>query len=451
MKHLSPVVWSEGMHLGPHQFQAQNRYFEDLVEFASTSLAFEPNGVIGLQVDADALANGTFSLVHARGIFPDGMTFYMPEADPAPEARSVVDVFPPVRNQLKVYLAVSPRKSRGLNCLLNGEGDPSQARYTAVARALPDEGTGHDEKDVRLGRKNIRIVFDVESLDGLTTLPIAAVKRDGAGRFVLDEDYIPPCLQVSAGVGLMKKMRGLIDLLDRKADGLSVSRRPQAGTTSGFSAQEVANAWLLHSVNSAAASLRHLCFTKHAHPEELFVELSRLGGVLCTFSLDSHPRRLPLYDHQDLASCFDVLLRHIREHLDIVVPTNCIPIPIRRADDYLFAAKAVDQRVFGKSQWILAISSGAGEVETAARTPRLVKMCSWDFVQKLVQKALPGLALTHIPSPPAAVSPKLEWQYFSVDKSGACWDQITKTGRIGVYIPGDLPQAEVELMALVES
>ena len=29
MKHLSRLVWSEGMYLGPHHFQAQSRYFED--------------------------------------------------------------------------------------------------------------------------------------------------------------------------------------------------------------------------------------------------------------------------------------------------------------------------------------------------------------------------------------------------------------------------------------
>jgi len=48
---LSRVVWSEGMHLGPHHFQVQNRYFESLVHFTSSSLSFEPWGLSGIQVD----------------------------------------------------------------------------------------------------------------------------------------------------------------------------------------------------------------------------------------------------------------------------------------------------------------------------------------------------------------------------------------------------------------
>jgi type VI secretion system protein ImpJ len=67
-----------------------------------------------------------------------------------------------------------------------------------------------------------------------------------------------------------------------------------------FSQQEVASFWFLHCVNSSLAMLRNLCFSKRGHPEEVFVELSRLGGALCTFGLDSHPASLPLYDHQHL-------------------------------------------------------------------------------------------------------------------------------------------------------
>src|ERR1039458_7459202 len=69
MKLLSRVVWSEGMYLGPHHFQAQSRYFEDSIQFAVSSLWFEAYGVAGCELNGEALRNGTVSLVHARGIF----------------------------------------------------------------------------------------------------------------------------------------------------------------------------------------------------------------------------------------------------------------------------------------------------------------------------------------------------------------------------------------------
>src|SRR5215475_1945158 len=93
MKLLSKVVWSEGMYLGPHQFQAQGRYFEDSLEFATSALWFKNFGFTGYSLDAEALQNGTVSLIHARGIFPDGIAFHMPQCDALPEARPIGDVF----------------------------------------------------------------------------------------------------------------------------------------------------------------------------------------------------------------------------------------------------------------------------------------------------------------------------------------------------------------------
>src|SRR3974377_2178622 len=72
MRLLSSVVWSEGMYLAPHHFQAQNRYFEDSVQFATASLWRHAFGFTTLQIDADALRSGTVALLSARGIFEDG-------------------------------------------------------------------------------------------------------------------------------------------------------------------------------------------------------------------------------------------------------------------------------------------------------------------------------------------------------------------------------------------
>src|SRR5579862_8934593 len=118
MKNLSKVVWSEGMYLATHHFQAQNRYFEDLIHFTISNLWFEPYGFLGYELDADALKNGTVSLIHARGIFPDGLVFHMPESDPLPEPRNIGDWFPPTRDSIILSLAAVPRKAEGSNTAL---------------------------------------------------------------------------------------------------------------------------------------------------------------------------------------------------------------------------------------------------------------------------------------------------------------------------------------------
>jgi len=450
MKLLSRVVWSEGMYLGPHHFQVQSRYFEDSIQFATSSLWFASYGLAGVELDAEALQNGTVSLLHARGIFRDGLPFNMPESDSLPEPRAIPDLFPPTRDGIIIMLAIPPRKPNGFNCSLpNSNG--LEARFIAESRVLHDENTGGDERPVYLGRKNLRLLVDTESTGELMTLPIARVIRDGAGHFAYDPNFVPPVVQISASVRLLLLVQRLIEILDEKSTTISRGARNTSGGPAEFSTRQIASFWLLHAVNSSLAPLRHLLIAKRGHPDELFCELSRLAGALCTFALDSHPHDLPLYDHDNLGECFDKLDRHIRAHLEIIVPTNCVSIKLNAAGNYYYEGEVTDQRCLGRSRWLFAIRASMGEAELMARAPQLIKVCTPPFVRELVKRALPGLTLTHLPVPPPAVSAQVETQYFGLSKAGPCWDHIMQTRRVGVYVPGEFPNPEVEILVVLES
>jgi type VI secretion system protein ImpJ len=218
-----------------------------------------------------------------------------------------------------------------------------------------------------------------------------------------------------------------------------------------MSAHDVATFWFRHAINSALAPLRHLYTTKRGHPEELFQEMSRLAGALCTFGLDSHPRTLPAYDHCQLQVCFEELDRHIREHLEIILPSRAIAIPLVRTAPNFYEGNVTDARALGTARWLLGIHSPIGDADLIQKTPVAVKICSAKFVPELVKRALPGMPVTHVPVPPSAIAPKVEYQYFSISRVGACWEHIMQTRRVGIYVPGDLPEAELELVVVPES
>lgn len=448
MKYLSRVVWSEGMYLGPHHFQVQSRYFEDSIRFATSSLWFESFGLVACGLDSEALLNGTVSLIHARGIFPDGLPFNMPESDPLPLTRNISEEFPPNRDTVTVLLAIPARKQSGVNC--SSDAPDPKVRYVAETKLLHDETTGLDEKPVRVGRKNIRLLLDSEAAPDVLALPVARIMRDGSGHFVYDPAFIPPCVTINASERLLMILRRLIDILEEKSS--TLSGRGAAGRTwAEYSTRDIANFWLLHTVNSALAPLRHHFMAKRGHPEELYVEMARLGGALCTFALDAHPRTLPVYDHNRLDATFEELDRHIRFHLETIVPTNVISIPLEKTADYFYEGLVTDQRCLQKSRWIFAVQANVGEVSLISDTPRLAKVCSKLFVPELVKRALPGLGLTHMPVPPAAISARVDTQYFSITKAGPCWEHIVQTRQVGVYVPGELPDPTIELLVVLES
>jgi type VI secretion system protein ImpJ len=435
------------MYIGPHEFQAQARYFEDSIYFAVSALWFECNGITTCALDADALRNGTLCLLHAAGILPDGTPFLMPQADAVPQTRAIADLFPPTRDSVTVLLGIPARKPHGRNCA-TAPGETGE-RYLAESRSFNDETTGDDTRAVQVRRKNTRLLLDTELTDGFVALPLARVKRDGSGHFIYDPDFVPPCLQISASEKLMLMLRRLIDILETKSLSLNRLAANQGGSAE-FSSRDIANFWLMHAVNSGVAALRHLWASKRGHPEELFLEMSRLGGALCTFTLDSHPRSLPKYDHQRLGECFEALDLHIRKHLETVIPTNCVTIPLTKTADCFYEGDINDTRCLGRARWVFGIQAKVGEAELIVRTPQLVKICSAKFVGELVRRAMAGLPVVHLPVPPAAIPARLESQYFGISREGPFWDHIVQTKRVGLYIPADLPAAEPELLVILE-
>lgn len=436
------------MYLAPHHFQAQSRYFEDSIQFLAESLLDGTFGVTGWALDDEALQNGTVSIVHATGILPDGTSFQIPESDAPPAPRDVTAIISPASNRLTVLLALPRRKLNGVNCTLSGV--PDGARYVAEAQSLADDTTGQDEKQVRVGRKNLQIIFETEVTDDLITLPIARVMRSGSGAFVFDPAFIGPTLQIGASRRLMGLLGPLIELMEEKTAVLSRSAEA-SGDAIGFSTREIASFWFLHTVNASLSPLRHFYYSKRGHPLELYLELSRLAGALCTFALESHPRMLPPYDHDHPDECFTAIERHIREHLDLIIPVNCLAIPLHAAGDYLYAGEIIDERCLGRCSWILAVRAGLGEVEVASLAPQLIKICSEKFIVELVKRALPGLPLSHVSVPPPAIAPKAGTQYFLVSKNGPFWEHIVATRHVGIYVPGDIPNPEIQLFAVLET
>ena len=449
MKFLSRVVWSEGMYLGPHHFQTQSRYVEDTVGFLVSSLWREPWGLLHIEFDQEAIRNGNAILLHASGVFSDGLVFEVPTSDPPPPARNLTDAFPSTEASLALYLAVPTRTDSGLDCDLNGALDGT--RYQVMARSLRDETNGIDEREVDLGRKNLRLMTGAELTRNLSTIPVARILRDGHGHFICDPDFIPASLRISASEQLMLLTKRLIEVIGEKSATISKGTRKQGKFEAGTSALDVANYWFLHALYTAIPTLRHLYGTKHSHPEELFFEMTRLAGALCTFAFESDPRTLPSYDHRDPGPSFRRLDEHIRRHLEIVVPSNTVMLNFQPAAPYIHEADVADERCLRRSRWVLGIRSSLGEADLMRMTPTLIKVCSARFVPELVKRALPGLTLTHLSVPPSAIRAEADMQYFVVETTGPCWEHVLQTRRVGVYIPGEVSDAEFNLTVIVES
>lgn len=468
MKLLSPLVWHEGMHLSQHHFQAQSRYFEDLTTFALDQLSSGPWGLLDLGLDEGALANGTAALLHARGVLPDGTPFHFPQ-DPVPDPLPITDLFSPTEDAHLLLLALPAYDPERPNCAVD-EPEETSLRYSAVTAQVVDQTSGREERPVHVARKNFRLLLDGSGPDGMITLPIARIRRDGTGHFVYDPGFVPPALRIGASRRLLELLERLVGMLEGKADALAAERLESEGPAGGGSSGELAGYWLSHAVHSVLPSLRHMLQTRAAHPERLFGELSRLAGALCTFSIEAHPRELPIYDHAAPDRGFAALEAHIRKHLDLVLPAGALSLPLKPAmpsgtgkDEILLEAADAsvptsfhlatvrDSRMLGRSAWYLGVRSSKPLASVAGQVPDVTKICSARFVARLVREALPGIEMRHVPSPPAELGARDDTQYFLLVRTEPCWTAIARSGEVGVYVPESIPDAELSLLVVLES
>ena len=446
MKQLQPVIWTKGTFLTPQHLQAQDRFLEDTLNFRLQALKFCARGFTKLTLNQETLAEGQLMISRAAGIFPDGLLFDIPDADPPPPSKALAEVFEGEVKGLDIYLTVPDHRPRGLNV---ARGPNGSSRYSVEGTIFRDENTGTGDKELQIARKNLRLLAENENREGFSALPIANVERTEAGTFRLNPRFIPPLINIRGNEYLLGLLRGLIEILSARSSQLAGLRRQKNQSLADFTASDIANFWLLYTINSHFPIFSHLFQSSSSHPEELYSAMISLAGSLTTFSPKIRPRDLPLYAHDSLGPMFSELDEKLRAMLETVVPTNLVSLPLKRVKTSIYATALDNEKYLRNTRMYLAASAETGEEAMIRDVPRLVKVCSATHIEHLIKQALPGIQLTHLPSPPSAVPVKLNYQYFSLNQSGAAWEAVTRARNLAAYVPDDFPNPKLELLILL--
>src|SRR5579864_1838721 len=373
MKRLQPVIWTKGTFLTPQHLQVQDRFLEDTLQFRLEALKFCPWGFSELVIDQQKLATGDFAISRASGIFPDGLLFDIPDADPAPASKKLAELFEPGVNNMDIYLTVPDYRQRGLNVAI-GQRDAG-TRYVAEVATYRDENTGSSEKPVQIARKNMRFMVGGENREGNAALRIANVEKAEGDTFRLNPRFVPPLLDIRASEYIMGLLRGIIEVLAARSSQLSGTRRQKNQSLADFTASDIANFWLLYTVNSSFPVFSHLFEAKQGHPEELYAAMVELAGSLTTFSPKLRPRDLPLYDHDNVGSVFSELDEKLRSLLQTVVPTNLVSLPLKLVQPSIYATALADEKYLADTKMYLAVNVEASESFVIQKVQQIVKVC----------------------------------------------------------------------------
>jgi type VI secretion system protein ImpJ len=213
-----------------------------------------------------------------------------------------------------------------------------------------------------------------------------------------------------------------------------------------FAISESAAFALLQIINGSLPTIRHCHSQPGTHPERAFIELSRLAGTLYTFAGEGHPKDLPLYVHDDLASTFNQLEEQLRGLINVVIPTRAVRITLKQDKETTFSGDLRSEE--DDYDYYLAATASVRPDKLIKEGPLKAKIAAPEDLDYLVAQSIRGIGMQHLPSPPPELPIYPDWQYFKILTVGEQWKSVQAARRIAIYLPLEFKGLRLELLAV---
>ena len=444
MSHRSKVVWSEGLFLRPQHFQQQDRYVERFFQLRSTALRAHGWGFSELRLDRDLLKLGKVAISSARGIFPDGTPFSMPDDDELP---APVEIDETVRDRL-IYLCLPVQQPEAQEIDLAGSED-LLARYECRELEVRDvTSRSAGTSPMQVGSLKTRLLLESDDQSEYVRIPTTHVVEAKVDKqVVLQDSFMPSVCNVNASAVLDGFVNEFLGLLHQRGEALA----GRVAATGRGGAAEIADFLLLQVVNRLQPLVNHLAAESQLHPEDFYRVCAMAAGELATFT---HPSKrapeLAPYKHDDLRASFAPVIGAIREALSAVLEQTATPIPLKKKKYGISVAQVADRNLIGAADFILAVNADLQAEVLRSQFPAQIKIGSVEKIRELVNLSLPGIQITALPVAPRQIPYHSGFAYFQLDRSNELWGQLAQSGGIAVHVAGEFPGLQMELWAIKE-
>ncbi|MGF1725732.1 type VI secretion system baseplate subunit TssK [Photobacterium nomapromontoriensis] len=440
MSDFSRVAWCEGMFLRPQHFQQQERF--QLYELTQVVSHISPYlwGINELQLDDALLKHGQVGIARVSAIMPDGSAVVSPKRERLPQS---LQLDKSVREQL-VYMAIPVEKAGSVN--ISTQDSPQITRYRFDDHEVADSAIGTEATEVlQLSQLAVELKLASDSLSGYITLPVARVREvTEEGRVILDEKYIPPCLNTQKNPVIKRFITELRGMIKLRGDTIAGRLSQGQGTASS-----IADFLMLQLLNRYEPLLCHLDMTEGLHPEYLCRQLFSMAGELATFSTDKkRPPELPVYLHDDLTQVFGKIMIVLNQFMSAVLEQTAIQLPIEATKFGIRVAAVADKALLERSTFVLAVKADLHPDELRRRFPAQVKIGPVEHIRDLVNNQLPGIATTALPVAPRQIPYHAGYHYFQLDKTNDYWRRLSASGGIALHLSGKYPDLDMQLWVI---
>lgn len=436
-------LWAEGMLLGPHHFQQQERFLLGASGRTARLRGPWPFGFAALELEEAALAEGVVALRSIAGLFSDGTPFALPADAPLPEP---LRIEPEARGRL--VSLVLPRLDGDDKDFAERPDAGSFARYLIDDLVVQDRHTPALDSDETLfvGRLWTRLSLEGPGDSAFHTLPIARVlERREDGTVLLDPGFSCCALTLGGSAPIRRLVRELASLFGQRAAEIAT----RVGRPDAADSAQVTLFLLLQTINRAHALLRHLLEVDGLHPEVLYRELVQIAGELATLT---RPGRLAgnyaAYVHRDQYPAFESVVSALRESLNWIPDYGAEAIPVQHVRGGIYTATVHDTSRFESARFILAARAALTPDELSRRLPRQTTIASRTRLRDLVEAQSRGVELAPMTTVPNSIPMVADHVYFELRQNNPLWREIATGGVIALHVAGNVPELGMQLWTL---
>ena len=447
------VHWHEGLFLRPHHLQVLQRSVHEAIATDRRYGFCYPWGVVESDLSRDHLEEFQIRFRRLSAVLPiSGRVVRFPEhADLEP--LDIERAFTGSSEALRVFLGVPHFRENRSNTIGLGErADAMDGRLHRVHERSEvfDENTGTNPQSMEVRHVNARLVLESELTSELEAIPVVRITRAKAGdrRAIVDDDYVPPCLCVSASARLRNLLLDLLThLRSARSEYLSGFRRTGFRLSMGdFSRLE--DLLKMQAVNRLLGRLGNMLKDEAVGgvpPMDMHLVLRDALAELAALPREGFSEHradlfdVPDYDHQHCLASFLLMEERIRS----LIPSGGDPVRVvqfRPEDGVLALGEELsDDDLTSRSYYLLRLTTSedhkalADEVQDRER----FKLMSYKHRHRNRQ----GIALAYEPHPPRGVSQEARYAYFRLVKeqdewSKLMWEEIVKERRMAVRFKG---------------
>jgi type VI secretion system protein ImpJ len=432
------VAWLEGMFLLPQHFQQQERYYEYLVGHALHSFVGYCWGFTHLTLDRASLQLGRLAIENCAGYFADGSPFVLPGQGELPQALTAQQI----DGCQMVYLAI-PRERADI-ATMGSENTELRYKIQSIDSSDMVEDSQQQAK-IEVACVNTRLITEKYPLDNYECLPIAKIKETNQQSIILDEQFIPPVLNIQASAGTKRVLMELFELIGHCKSILQqrVSNDKQLSSLIWIDVQ------LLQLINKYHLQINQLVLEERAHPKKLHQIILLLLAELSTYLFDTEHEVMNIaYQHDQLQHAFIPLLSKVNQYFQQVFNDQAVNVKLASLAHGLWQAETVSKALLESAEFILEVSIENDIENFSKQFIAQSKVASIAQMPVIVSHALRGVSLVPIAQLPRQLPAKKSHCYFKLDQSSEAWEEVRQAKNIAIQVGNSFPGIKIQLWAI---